>query len=149
MSDLFQMQGMEQFKFGVSEPYSSSHSRIFSLITARDLALQEYADENDSSLLTEETKFHEVASRIATEYLFGDPDMREHVFILVDEYLQEYPDPIIESALEFSRQPENQPQIEGFGGLGGGGSTARKRVVSKNKKKMVAASKRKNRSKKK
>lgn len=147
MSEIFQMQGMGQFKFGVSEPHSSPHSRIFSLIAARDLALQVNADENDNSLLTEEAKFHEVATGISTEYLFGDPDMREHVFHSVEAYLQEYPDPIIESALEFSRLPENQPQIAGFGGLGGGTPT-RKRLVSKNKKKMAAASKRKNRGKK-
>jgi len=147
MSEIFQMQGMGQFKFGVSEPHSSPHSRIFSLIAARDLALQVNADENDSSLLTEEAKFHEVATGISTEYLFGDPDMREHVFHSVEAYLQEYPDPIIESALEFSRLPENQPQIEGVGGLGGGTPT-RKKLVSKNKKKMASASKRKNRGKK-
>ena len=34
MSEIFQMQGMGQFKFGVSEPHSSPHSRIFSLIAA-------------------------------------------------------------------------------------------------------------------
>lgn len=148
MSEIFTLQGMDQFKFGVSEPYSSPHSRVFALIVARDIALDVNADENDSSLLTEEAKFQEVATRIATEYLFGDPEMREHVFHLVEVYLQEYPDPIIESALEFSRRPENQPQIEAFGGMGGGGTPTRKKLVSKNKKKMAAASKRKNRGRK-
>lgn len=149
MSEIFQMQGMGQFKFGVSEPHSSPHSRIFSLIAARDLALQVNADENDSSLLTEEAKFHEVATGISTEYLFGDPDMREHVFHSVEAYLQEYPDSIIESALEFARQPENQPQLAGFNSTGGGATSSRRSLVSKNKKKMAAASKRKNRNKKK
>lgn len=148
MSENFQLQGMEQFSFGVSEPYSSSHSKVFSLIAARDLALQVKADEDDSNLLTSEAEFHEVATELTTQYLFGDPDFRARVFHSVEAYLQEYPDSAIESALEFARLPENQPQIEGFGGLGGGGTPTRKKLVSKNKKKMAAASKRKNRNKK-
>lgn len=149
MSELFQLQGMEQFNFQASEPYSSPHSQVFSLIAARDLALQVKADEDDDTLLTDEAEFRALAGEIAEQYIFGNGDIRERVFLSVEDYLQQYPDERVEGFLAFSRKPENQPRIDGAvsGGVGRT-SSPRRSAALKSKKKMAAASKRKNRSKK-
>lgn len=148
MSELFQLQGMEQFNFQASEPYSSPHSQVFSLIAARDLALQVKADEGDDTLVTDLSEFGAVAAEIAEQYLFGNGDIRERVFLSVDNYLHHYPDERVKGYLEFARRPENQPQIEASNSIGSKTSSTGKRAAMKTKKKIAAASKRKNRSKK-
>lgn len=147
MSEMFQMQGMGQFKFGVSEPYSSPHSRVFSLIAARDLAIQVKADDDDDRLLSDEAEFYMVADGIAEQYIFANEDIRERVFISVESYLQQHPDERIEGALEFARSPENQPMLGGFMNDVKKSQSTRKLASQKNKKKMATASKRKNRRK--
>lgn len=149
MSELFQLQGMEQFQFAVSEPYSSPHSQVFSLIAARDLGLQVKADEDDNTLLTDEAEFRAVAGEIAEKYIFANADIRERVFLSVADYLQQYPDERVEGFLEFSRRPENQPRIDDAFNSGVARTPSPRRSAAlKNKKKMAAASKRKNRGRK-
>ena len=148
MSELFQLQGMEQFQFSVSALYSSPHSKVFSLIATRDLAIQVKEDDNDDTLLTDEAEFHAVADGIAEQYIFASGDIRDRVFISVGHYLQQYPDERIEGFLAFSRRPENQPRLDGFSSGAGRTLSPRRSAALKSKKKMAAASKRKNRSKK-
>ncbi len=149
MSELFQLQGMEQFQFGVSVLYTVPHSQVFSLIATRDLAIQVKEDDNDDTLLTDEAEFRAVADGIAEQYIFTNVDIRDRVFLSVENYLQQYPDERIEGFLEFSRRPENQPSLGGFSnGAPSRILSPRRSAALKNKKKMVAASKRKNRSKK-
>ncbi len=149
MSELFQLLGMEQFQFTISEPYSSPHSQVFSLIAARDLGLQVKADENDNTLLSDEAEFRAVAGEIAEQYIFANADIRARVFLSVENYLQQYPDERVEGFLAFSRRPENQPRIDDTFSSGAGRTLSPRRSAAlKSKKKMVAASKRKNRGRK-
>lgn len=134
---------MDKFTFGISEPYSVPHSLLFSLILARDMALE--SPEDNDPILSSETEFRAAASAIQQQYLFGSLD-RAVMLQIVREYLHQHPDARMEQAVEFASRPENQPLIEGLGMPPSVPALSKKAAdAKKRKKKLAALSKRRNR----